>query len=304
MENRKNLTVTIVGPGRLGQAMGHLLSQAGVPIRFVAARQKTRAWSAVRFIGDGMPLSLSDRELADVNIVLMTTSDAALQPVVLKLAGYRENWTGKIVLHTCGSLPSSVLRPFKKHGASIGSLHPYQTIPSASAGVRSLPGGFWSVEGDRKAVVLARQWVRALSGRAFVLQPEDKPLYHLSAFLVCPTVVTLMDRSERLLQQAGVPKKWIRPMLGKFVSETVRNFAEFGGRKSLTGPVVRGDWQTLERHVAELQHFAPEVIPSYIELLNLMLRVAGTGRGREKTAAKAIAAGIRAGTRPRHTRRK
>jgi len=64
-------------------------------------------------------------------------------------------------------------------------------------------------------------------------------------------------------------------MLGKFVSETVNNFAESGGRKSLTGPAVRGDWATLQRHIAQLQRFAPEVIPAYVELVDLMLGVAG-----------------------------
>ncbi|MEJ2010254.1 MAG: DUF2520 domain-containing protein [Acidobacteriota bacterium] len=304
MRKRSNLTVAIVGPGRLGQAMGKLLRRAGVPVKFVAARQIARARGAVRFIGSGKAISLNDRRLAEAGIVLMTTSDAALNPVARKLAGHREDWSGKIILHTCGSAPASVLDPFQQRGASIGSLHPYQTIPNSAAGVRNLPGGFWAVEGDRKAVVVARQWVKMLSGTAFDLRPEAKALYHLSAFLVCPTEVTLMGCSERLLQKAGVPKKVVRPMLGRFVAESVKNFVEFGARKSLTGPAVRGDWTTIEKHVAELQRFAPEVIPAYIELLNLMLRVAGTSPGRSRQARKAISSGIRTAARSNRNTRK
>ncbi|MCL5005366.1 MAG: DUF2520 domain-containing protein [Acidobacteria bacterium] len=290
--------MAIVGPGRLGQAMGKLLWQAGVPIKFVAARELARARNAVRFIGGGKALSLKDRRLADADIILITTSDTALNPVARELAGYREDWSGRIALHTCGSVPACVLDPFRNRGASIGALHPYQTIPNPSAGVRNLRGGFWAVEGDRRAVAVARRWVKMFSGTTFELQPDAKPIYHLSAFLVCPTVVTLMDCSERLLQQAGVPRRVIRPMLGRFVSETVNNFVEFGARKALTGPAVRGDWTTLEKHVAELQRFAPEVIPAYIELLNLMLRVAGASPDRSKRARRAISSGLRAAARP------
>lgn len=292
MGKREDPAVAIVGPGRLGQAMGKLLLAAGVPVRFVAARQLVRARNAARLIGGGEALSLKDRQVGKADVILITTSDAAITPVAGRLAKYRKGWTGRIVIHTCGSLPSSELDPFKKRGAAVGSLHPYQTVPSPAVGVRNLPGCYWSVEGDQPAVALARRWVKLLGGKSFVLAPELKPLYHLSAFLVCPTTVTLMHCAERLLLEAGVPKKAIRPMLGKFVADTVNNFVEFGGRKSLTGPAVRGDWATLQRHLAQLQRFAPEVIPAYVELVDLMLGVAGGASGRSgKKAASVTSAG-------------
>jgi predicted short-subunit dehydrogenase-like oxidoreductase (DUF2520 family) len=289
--NQSDSRVAIVGPGRLSQAMGRLLFAANVPVRFVAARQLSRASKAVQFIGAGLALTMKDRRLADADIILITTSDAAIAPVARRLAKYRKDWSGKIVLHTCGSLSVSVLDPFKQRGAAIGSLHPYQTVPSPSAGARNLPGCYWAVEGDRPAVTLARRWVKLLDGKAFAITPEFKALYHLSAFLVCPTTVTLMDCSERLLVEAGVPKKMIRPMLGRFVAETVNNFVEFGGRQSLTGPAVRGDWATLQRHIAQLQRFAPEVIPAYVELVDLMLGVAdaASDRSRKTGIAKSSA---------------
>ena len=272
---RRETTVAIVGPGRLGQGVGRLLLDAGVPIEFVAARQLSRAKKAARFIGGGKAIALKDCRLAGATVILITTSDAAVGPVARALAGFRKDWSGQVVLHTCGSLAASILDPFKKRGAAVGSIHPYQTIPSPSAGVRNLPGCSWAVEGDRRAVAVARRWVKALGGKAFAIAPEAKALYHLSAFLVCPTVVTLMDCSERLLREAGVPKNIIRPMLGIFVSETVRNFAEFGGRKSLTGPAARGDWATTREHLAEVRRVCPEALPAYCGLVQMMAKLAG-----------------------------
>jgi predicted short-subunit dehydrogenase-like oxidoreductase (DUF2520 family) len=304
MGKRQDLTVAIVGPGRLGQAMGRLLLRAGVQVKFIAARQLSRARKAARFIGGGKALDLKDRQFADADIILITTSDSAIGPVAAKIARYRKDWGRQIVLHTCGSLSASVLACFRDRGAAVGSVHPYQTIPNPLAGVRNLPGCFWAVEGDKRAVAVARQWVKALGGKSFTISPEFKPLYHLSAFLVSPTTVALMDCSERLLQQAGVPKKVIRPMLGKFVAETVNNFVEFGGRKSLTGPAVRGDWVTLQRHIAELQCFAPEVIPAYVELVDLMLGVADGAQGRAKKIRSGKPARTRAPQKTKVRKRK
>ncbi|HZT70504.1 MAG TPA: Rossmann-like and DUF2520 domain-containing protein [Terriglobia bacterium] len=275
MHIKPDLTVTIVGPGRVGQAMGRLLVEAGVPIKYVAGRKTARAKHAARFVGGAEGLKLKDRRLADADVILITTSDTALSEVAEQIAQYRKDWSGHMVLHTCGSLPAAVLEPFRKRGASVASMHPYQTVPDAFAGVRSLPGSFWTIEGDPEAVELARRWVAKLNGIAIDIKPENKPLYHLSAFLVSPTVVTLMGCSERLLEKSGMPRKYVRQMLGKFVSETVRNFVALSTRRSLTGPAVRGDWATLERHIAELQREAPEVVPAYIELVDLMLRAAG-----------------------------
>jgi len=271
--------VAIIGPGRLGQAMGKLLSQAGVPILLVAARRKAAARRAVGFIGRGVPIELTDRRLSATPIVLLTTADAALAQVATALASYpsdRSAWSGKVVLHTCGSLPSSVLQPLRRRGAAVGSLHPFQTVPNPAVGVRNLRGCFWGIEGDGAAQRVARRWVRALKGIAINVRPTRKTLYHLAAFLVCPTVITLMAQSARLLKRAGVPADSARLMLGRFVAETARNFADLGARRALTGPAVRGDWPTIGRHLAALRRVSPEFVPVYEELLLAMLRLTET----------------------------
>jgi predicted short-subunit dehydrogenase-like oxidoreductase (DUF2520 family) len=270
--------VAIIGLGRLGQALGRLLAASRVPIAWIAARDLAAARLAARFIGRGKPLRLSDPELTKAAIFLLTTTDSALAEVAQKLAKQgsgKRPWRGKVVLHTCGSLPSTVLRPLKLRGAAIGSLHPYQTVPSPQAGVRNLRGCFWGIEGDRRAQQVAKRWVKLLEGVAFPIRPQGKTIYHLSAFLVSPTLVTLMEQSTRLLKEAGVPPGIARPMLRQFVVETAKNFSELGARRALTGPAVRGDWTTIGRHLAVLRRSAPEFVPVYQTLLHAMLRLAG-----------------------------
>jgi predicted short-subunit dehydrogenase-like oxidoreductase (DUF2520 family) len=284
---QRNSGLAIIGPGRVGQALGKLLAGAGVPVRYVAARRLTAARRAVRFIGGGWAVGLGDPRLAEASVILVTTADSAIGEVAQNLARLRRDWSGKVAIHTCGSLPASVLRPLARRGASIGSLHPFQTIPNPRAGIRNLQRCYWSIEGDATARRVAARYVKALEGVAFPVRPSAKTLYHLSAFLVCPTVVTLMDRSERLLRRSGVPAKIARPMLGRFVTEAVRNFVELGGRRALTGPAARGDWPTLGRHLAALRRTSPESVPIYVEMVRAMLRLAErrpprASRGRAK----------------------
>jgi predicted short-subunit dehydrogenase-like oxidoreductase (DUF2520 family) len=276
---KPNRSIAIIGPGRIGQAMGRLLVESGVPIAFVAARKSAAARRAVRFIGSGIPTVPSDPRLQSDSVLLITTSDSSVGEVARGLVQSDKGshpWRGKVVLHTCGSLPSTVLAPLKLRGAAIGSLHPYQTVPSPQAGVRNLRGCFWALEGDRRALRVARGWVKLLGGVAFAVRPEKKTLYHLSAFIVCPTVVTLMAQSTSLLKEAGVPVRISRPMLRQFVAETAKNFVDLGARRALTGPAVRGDWATIRRHVDALRKSAPEFEPVYQSLLQAMLRLAGT----------------------------
>jgi predicted short-subunit dehydrogenase-like oxidoreductase (DUF2520 family) len=269
--------IAIVGPGRIGQSLGRLLHDAGVPIRVVAARRRAAALKATRFIGDGEALALGTanlEQLASAAVTLVTISDASLPQIALTLAQVPIQWKGHVVLHTCGSLPSTVLQPLKFRGAAIGSLHPFQTVPSREAGVRNLRGTFWGIEGDRQANRMAENLVLLLGGTSFRINAARKTLYHAAAFLVCPTIVTLLHGSEGLMAHSGAPRKLIRPMLAAFVSETLRNYRALGPHDALTGPAVRGDWLTIRRHLQALRETAPGIVPEYKELTRSMLRLA------------------------------
>jgi len=279
--------VALVGPGRLGQALGYLLSRAGVKIGWVAARRAPAAREAARFIGAGQPVAIGSAEIAQAKVLLITTSDSALPRVARKLAGRRESWRGSVVLHTSGAWPAggaeSVLQPFRERGAEAAALHPLQTVPRREAGVRNLIGCFWAIEGDPAAVRLARQWVRALGGTSFTLPANRKPSYHAAAVIACAGVVTLMDSARRLLAGCGVRPRRAGEMLQGFVAETAKNFALLGPRRALTGPVMRGDWRTLREHLRALRRRTPDLVPLYQELLRAMVHIAGRRAPRRRS---------------------
>jgi predicted short-subunit dehydrogenase-like oxidoreductase (DUF2520 family) len=157
--------IAIVGPGRLGQALGRVLNNKGFRVAVVAGRRLDRVRAAARFIGCKRAVRLDDPALAGADVILLTVSDGAVKTVARELAGLRKNWSGKIVMHVSGSLPVSVLDPLRQRRAAVGSLHPYQTVPSPAIGAKNLLGCFWAVEGDSKAQKIARRWLKRLGGK-------------------------------------------------------------------------------------------------------------------------------------------
>lgn len=270
--------VALVGPGRIGQALGRLLVQAGVRIEWIAARRQAAARNAARFIGAGHAVAMRSPELTRARILLLTTSDSALPAVARSMGKERPSWKGCVVLHTGGAWPAggdaSVLEPFRRRGAAAASLHPLQTVPSREAGVQNLIGCYWTIEGDREGVRLARRWARALGGVALNIAPQQKATYHAAAVMACAGAVTLMESAERLMKSCGIAPVQARRMLAGFVAQTARNFGELGGRRSLTGPAARGDWTTIRKHRAALRRNAPDLLPLYRELLRSMLTIA------------------------------
>lgn len=266
--------VVLVGPGRVGQALGRLLARAGVPIRSVVARRRAAAELAAKFIGAREATTLDSASFDLSNTVLLTASDDAVASVASKLARRRDDWRRTVVLHTSGSLPASALEPLARRGASVGSLHPFQTVPSREAGVRNLLGCFWCFEGDPAAERVARRWVRRLQGSLFTIRASRKTLYHAAAVISCGGLVVQLEQSARMLARAGVASRMARAMLAKLAVETVRNFAALGARHALTGPAARGDWATVERHRCALSRFAQEALALYNALTRLMARLA------------------------------
>src|SRR5579863_5189020 len=129
LTQRMSETVSIVGAGRVGRALGRRLHELGWRVGGVTGRSMARARAAVREIGAGQASSGPTHQILNSRVVLITTPDSAIEGIAKDLAklGGKE-WSGKVVLHTSGALDSSVLQSLADLGAATGSMHPMQTF--------------------------------------------------------------------------------------------------------------------------------------------------------------------------------
>ena len=261
-------TVSIVGAGRVGRALGRRLHELGWHVGGVTGRSISTARAAVRAIGAGQPLAAPTHQVLNSRVVLITTPDGAIESVAKSLAqlGGKE-WSGKVVLHTSGSLDSCVLRSLAALGAATGSMHPMQTFSDQN--IPDLAKCFFGIEGSPAAIKISRKMIHQLDGIAVRLSGTNKAAYHAAGSLACVYVLTLMETATRILMAQGFKRRQAMRALLPLTRQTLDNFERVGPLAAWTGPLSRGDFSTIERHVKALTDFEPEYLEAYKTLSRL-----------------------------------
>ena len=251
----KKTTITLIGAGSLARTLGPALRRAGYRIDAVAAREtassRRRAAMLARSLGArAIPLAHAG---PDSDIIWICHTDDALAETGKTLAR-QPGWRGKVVLHSSGALASSVLAPLQRAGAHAASLHPMMTfVPGASPRMSEVP---FAVEGDPAAVAAARRLVMRLGAEIFPIRKEFKTLYHALGSFSSPMLVATLATAERVGRAAGLNPNQIRRIIGPILRETIKNYLERGPGAAFSGPVKRGDLNTIRRHLRELKRVA------------------------------------------------
>jgi predicted short-subunit dehydrogenase-like oxidoreductase (DUF2520 family) len=264
-------TISIVGAGRVGRTLGKRLRELGWRVEAVVTRSRGTARAAVRAIGGGRAQTAAV-EGAGADVVLMATPDGALSGVAAAMAAAkRANWRGKVMLHTSGALDSSVLSPLAACGAATGSLHPMQTF--SGRGTPRLDGVIFAIEGQPRAQRVAQGIARSLGGVPVLIRGRDKPVYHAAGALVASQALALLEAATQMLVKIGFTRRRALEALLPLMRQMLDNFERLGPRPAWTGPIARGDYATVRKHVAALRNYPRELQESYAALALLAGRV-------------------------------
>jgi predicted short-subunit dehydrogenase-like oxidoreductase (DUF2520 family) len=255
-------SLSIIGAGRVGRALGRRLRELGWTIGAVVTRSETSARKVVRFIGAGQAHAFLTRQVVAAQVILVTTPDRSVAEVAEELARIgAEELRGKVVLHSSGALSSCVLDPVKKCGAAVGSMHPLQTF--SGVGVPPLEGKLFAIEGDTPAVRMARQIARALGAVPVRVDGAKKPLYHAAGALAAGSVLALLEAATRLMTAAGMKRREAMRALLPLTRQVLENFERLGPRAAWTGPLSRGDYGVVAAHMEAVKDLRPEFAETY-----------------------------------------
>jgi predicted short-subunit dehydrogenase-like oxidoreductase (DUF2520 family) len=280
--------VAIVGAGRVGTALARLLVDAGYALVGVASLSMDSARRACTFAGAGRAASDAAELTPEADLIFLTTPDDVIAAVCERLAESGPLRAGSVVAHCSGALPSDVLARARDAGAHVGSLHPLQSFASAEEAVRLLPGCSCAVEGDDEAARVLEAAARDIGCRPFAIKPEAKLLYHASAVVASNYLVALQAVAVRLATAAGVPAQDALPALLPLIGGTVSNIERVGIPDCLTGPIARGDAETVRRHCDEIARHAPELLDLYKVLGREALRLAVARGGPSPSAVREL----------------
>ncbi|MBI5722840.1 MAG: DUF2520 domain-containing protein [Planctomycetes bacterium] len=283
------LSLAIIGPGRVGTAIGVLAARAGLKVAAVGGRTAVAARASARAVGHGCKAVDAETAAGMADLVLLTVNDDAIEPLCKHLAGTMAFRTGAIVAHCSGLHGSNILNEAKKNcSCHIGSIHPFGTFPTVKAAIARLAGAYCFIEGDSPAMKAFRILAAALRCKIVKLPAADKTLYHASAVLACNYLAALLDASILLARKAGVKRQVAHAALGPLVRASVDNVLSIGPASALTGPIARGDAGTVARHVRAIRKNAKGLEKLYAVLGQWTVKLAL----RKGTLARAAAAKI------------
>ena len=214
----------------------------------VIGRGRVGTAIAARLEERGVELRSEDAELT-----LLCVPDAAIRDVAQGLAPVR-GWIG----HVSGATPLSALDPHERRF----SLHPLQTFTRAR-GPEQLDGAWAAVTAETdEARELGFELARTLGLEPFDLEDAERPLYHAGAAMASSFLVTLREAAASLVATAGAPPEALEPLMRR----TIENGFE------PTGPIVRGDWATVEAHREAIRDARPDLEPLYDALVEATAR--------------------------------
>jgi predicted short-subunit dehydrogenase-like oxidoreductase (DUF2520 family) len=268
-------TVSIVGTGRVGRGLGRRLREVGWRIGAVTGRSLGSARAAVRAIGGGQAMGGPAAQVLISRVILIATPDSVIETVAKDLAqlGGKE-WRGKIVLHTSGALDLGVLQPLADQGAAAGSMHPMQTFSDQN--VPDLSKCIFGIDGSPAALQVCRKMIHQMDGVAVRLSGGNKAAYHAAGSFACVYVLALMETAARILMTQGFKRRQAIRALLPMTRQTLDNFERVGPMAAWTGPMARGDFSTIEKHVLALADFEPEYLDAYKTLSRLTAGVLAT----------------------------
>jgi predicted short-subunit dehydrogenase-like oxidoreductase (DUF2520 family) len=243
--------IAIVGPGRLGSALAQELRRAGYRITEVVSRNTVSSRRKARVLAKKVHASATtDKPSPDADLIWLCVPDREIAKAARHLA-QAADWKGKIVFHSSGALASDELNVLRRRGAAVASVHPLMTFVSAS--VSSLHGISFALEGDAKALRVARNIVRDVGAEAFSISKKKKSAYHAWGGFTSPLLIALLVTGEKVAHAAGLSPAEARKKMLPIVRQTLANYAKLGPAGAFSGPIVRGDAQVVRKHVRELR---------------------------------------------------
>jgi predicted short-subunit dehydrogenase-like oxidoreductase (DUF2520 family) len=243
--------ISIVGAGNLARALAPALRAAGYPIAEIISRDHResllKAGRLARAVG-ARAVRMTDAQLG-ANVVWFCVSDASIRSCSMQLAKHAD-WKRKYALHSSGAFTSDELSALHREGAEVASLHPMMTFVRRNS--PPLKGISFAVEGNTLAVAFCKRVVRDLGGAVFDIGKEYKALYHAWGAFGSPLVVMELAVAEQVAEACGISRALARKTIEPLVRRTIENYFSLGASAAFSGPMVRGDVDTVCRHLQKL----------------------------------------------------
>lgn len=264
------MELTIVGPGRAGMSIALAARAAGHSIVGVVGRTLGSTEAAAASVA-ATPYGI-DADFPSGDLLMIAVRDDVIGAVAASIAGRILRDDGAGAVHLSGLVPSTVLAPLAEARYLTGTFHPLQTLPTPEAGAARLAGAWVGITADELRPRLV-ELAESIGAIPMDIADEDKAVYHAAAAAAANFPLANLAMSSDLFKDAGVPFEAARPL----VEAIVANAFELGPRAALTGPVARGDVDTVARQLAAVAGAEPRWLADFAAAVQSLARLSGNG---------------------------
>ncbi len=254
--------IGVVGAGRVGAVLAAELRSAGHEIVAVAG-ESTASRTRIATLLPGVRVDKPTAVSRSCDLLLLTVPDDMLGNVVSMLSASGAIRSGQYVVHTSGRHGLGVLAPAAELGAHVLAMHPAMTFTGTDVDLPRLAGCVYGVTANLETKDLAERLVADLGGRPIWVPEDKRTLYHAGLAHGANHLVTLVTEAMDLLRASGAddPAGTLRPLLTAALDNALTS-----GDAALTGPIVRGDVETVRAHLHDIALTAPDTVASYVAM--------------------------------------
>ncbi len=254
--------ISVIGAGRVGAVLAAALREAGHDI-VAAAGESTASRQRIADLLPEVAVAKPTAVARAADLVLLTVPDDMLGNVVTTLVGAGAIGPRHTVVHTSGRHGLAVLEPARQVGARVIAMHPAMTFTGTAVDLPRLTGCVFGVTAADADRAVAEALVADLGGVPMFVPEDKRTLYHAGLAHGANHLVTLVAQAMELLSASGAedPAATLRPLLRAALDNALD-----AGDAALTGPIVRGDVQTVMAHLADIAAHAPSTLPSYVAM--------------------------------------
>lgn len=244
------MRIGIIGAGKVGTTLGKYLSIYGKNVTGFYSRTHESADEAATFAETETYSSLC-KLVEKSDVIFITTPDGVIPQVWGDLL--HQDISNRIICHFSGSLSSHVFSGREEAGASGISMHPMYAFSDKFHSYEQFHTAYLTLEGDPEAVAVMKPMWEAIGHHVLTLKAEDKIKYHAAAAMASNEMLGLMQASLDILSECGFSEKDSMALLTPLVQGNIASMLEKGCVNALTGPVERGDAQTVRKHLQALE---------------------------------------------------
>lgn len=240
-------TLNIIGGGRVGKVLGRLFASAGAfTVQDVLNRSVESAQRAVEFVGEGRAVS-DTSQLRPADVYLVAVPDDQIAACCARLGASIPLQRGAVVFHCSGARSSLDIVAALPPSVAAASVHPVRSFADPAFVAAHFDDTFCSIEGAEAALQVLEPALRAIGARVIRVDGQHKILYHAASVFASNYLVALFDIALRAYEAAGIPEDVAREMMAPLARESADNVFRLGAQRALTGPIARGDWDTVVR---------------------------------------------------------